>query len=83
MDNNKLGFVVASKYRKYIVKILLESEKTPKELSELSDTSLPHISGLLRDLNDKNIIKCQNPDMRKGRLYTLTKTGRKIAEKIQ
>lgn len=80
--DKKLAFVKASKYREEIVVLLGKSKKTPKELSKICETSLSHVSGLLRGLKDKNVVECLTPDMRKGRLYGLTEEGREIEKEV-
>ena len=42
-----------------------------------------HISNVLRQLKNKNIVECMNEDAHKGRLYRLTPTGKEILKSIE
>ena len=79
-DWQSLGFVEASKHRKKIVKILEEDKATPSKISESSGIRISHVSSTLSDLRSKDIVECLNPEMRKGKLYTLTEKGKWIAD---
>ncbi|MFX1297027.1 MAG: transcriptional regulator [Promethearchaeota archaeon] len=81
-DKSKLwtdiGFIIASKYRIKILKVLINSEKTPKLISNETKISINHVSNVLKELLDKNIINILNPNMKKGRLYQISNKGKKI-----
>lgn len=82
MDWDKYGFVNASKYRKNIVLTLHNKPKTPKEIQEETDYYLSHVSNTLKDLSEKEIVKCLTDDRKKGRIYDLTDLGEEIAEQL-
>ncbi|WP_231493676.1 hypothetical protein [Methanobrevibacter arboriphilus] len=44
---------------------------------------MSHISTILKELSDKNLIKCLNPQKRQGRLYTTTDKGKKVLKYIE
>ena len=50
----------------------------PKQIAEYSDILPNHISKVLRELSDNNLIVCINPESRKGRLYKLTPFGNNV-----
>jgi len=80
--SEKLGFVIASSYRRRVLVKLLDDFKTPSQLcTELSLLS-EQLSRTLKELSDKGLITCLNPQARKGRLYSLTPQGREIAIRI-
>lgn len=83
MDWDKYGFVNASKYRKDIVLSLHNKPKTPKELKEETEYYLSHVSNTLKDLSEKEIVKCLTEGRSKGRIYGLTELGKEIAEQIK
>jgi predicted transcriptional regulator len=74
------GYVVSSEYRKVIIKLLLEKPSTPKFMAQRSNKPQSHISRALKELENKGIVKCVNPDAKKGRIYRLTDLGVKIAK---
>lgn len=81
MDWKKYSFVVRAKNRKKILKALKEP-KTPTQLSKETKINLSHVSRSLRELMDKDLVKCLTPDQTTGRVYDRTETGEKIVEKI-
>ena len=78
----ELSFVKASKYRKEIIKSLVESPKTPTEIGKDTETATNIVSKYLKGLGDHNLVYCINPEVRKGKLYKLTDLGEKISHKI-
>ena len=82
MSWHKIGFVKASKYRRKILYNLKNKPKTPKEISKETDLYLSHVSKTLKELLTINLVNCLNPNLRKGKLYTLSDEGREILQKI-
>lgn len=41
-----------------------------------------NVSDILRELREKELVVCLNPDEKKGRLYKLTEKGLKVKEMI-
>ena len=82
MDWKKYGYVLSSTYRQKIVLSLKGGPKTPKQISLESRLHLSHVSSSLKDLGNNSIVKCLTPDLRKGKVYGLTKDGTEIAEKV-
>ena len=71
-----VSYVSISKYRLKVINNLNEGQvKIPTELAKNSHIRVNHISKVLRELKEKGIIECINPDFRKGRLYRLTPLG--------
>lgn len=80
---NKTGFVIASKSRSSVVQLLAKGPSTPKAISEETGLYLSHVSNALKELTKEEIVTCLTPDLRKGRLYSLTDIGKTIAEQIK
>lgn len=78
----KLGYVVASNYRKKALLALQEKPMTPADISKKTSIYPSHISTSLKELSEKTLVVCLTPKLRKGRLYNLTKEGRKILKDI-
>jgi predicted transcriptional regulator len=76
------GFVIASRYRTKIVLDLLNGPKTPKELSADTSFYISHVSSTLSDLVRKEIVECLTPSLRRGKVFALTESGRKVAKKL-
>ena len=83
MDWKKYGYVLSSTYRQKIVLSLKEGPKTPKQVSTDTKLHLSHVSSTLKDLVSSDVVECLTPDLRKGKIFGLTKDGREIAEKME
>ena len=79
---DKYGFVMASEYRKEVVRKLDKSPTIPVNLSRLTGIHLSHISNTLEELKNENIVVCINPKRKKGRVYRLTNIGNWIAKRL-
>jgi len=80
---NSYGFALISKYRRIILRSLLESPKTPTQIANEHYCNVSHISRALRELKEKGLVKCLNPERRKGRVYALTDKGLRIAKRLK
>jgi len=83
MDWREYGYVVASKYRVKIVTALLPHPKTPKQLSLETKIGITHVSRTMRELANRDLVFCTNPQDLKGKVFSLTSKGREIAELIE
>ena len=76
------GYVTASKYRSKVMKSLDGEVKMPSQIAKDTDILQNHMSATLRQLKERHLVECINPEVRKGRLYRLTDKGEKIVDKI-
>lgn len=76
------GYIASSHYRKVVLKILRERPSMPKEIAQRSNKPQSHISRALKELEKKGIVKCINPNARKGKMYKLTDFGIQIANML-
>jgi len=77
-----IGKIKSSEWRSKVLKILKENMKTPSELSEEANISSSHISEVIKDLEKMKLIECKNPNLRKGKIYAITKLGKEILKGI-
>ena len=77
------GYIMASKYRKFVLLALLDHPKTPKEIAKETRLNISHVSRALREMHNKAIVKCMTPNRLKGRVYCLTNKGIHIAKIIK
>jgi predicted transcriptional regulator len=82
MSWNDVSYVIASKTRKAIL-LRLETPRTPTFLSKELNVNLANISRALAELEDKSIVVCLTPHQKVGKIYSLTKKGDEIIEKIK
>ena len=77
-----IEYIEKSKYRRKVLKTLSNGAKMPSEIAKDTGIVQNHISNTLRQLKDHDLVECINPEVRKGRLYRLTKNGEDIVDKI-
>ena len=82
MNWKLLSFVLRSKQRKAII-ISLVTPKTPTNIASEIKVSVSHVSRTLREFQEKRIVKCITPKEKVGRIYVLTKEGRKVLEMLR
>jgi predicted transcriptional regulator len=83
LDWKKYGYVISSGYRQKVILGLTQGPKTPKQISIDTKLYLSHVSHTLKELSSLNIVICLTPELRRGRVYKLTKDGREIAAYIK
>ena len=86
MNNDEIfdlvGYIMASYYRTKILKCLGESMKIPSAIAEEIGLRTNHVSNVLKDLKDKNLVVCLNENARKGRLYKNTDLALEVLKYI-
>ncbi|WP_367270523.1 transcriptional regulator [uncultured Methanobrevibacter sp.] len=82
-DDKLVKYVKKSSYRLKVLKTLGNDAKMPKEIANDSGILPNHISNVLRQLKDKEIVECINPEVRKGRLYRLSDNGLDVLEELE
>ncbi|WP_406534712.1 transcriptional regulator [Methanobrevibacter sp.] len=83
MNDDVLRYVNKSSYRVKVLKSLGEDVKMPKEIASDSGILPNHISNVLRQLKEKEIVECINPEVRKGRLYRLSDDGLNLLNSLE
>lgn len=78
----KCAYVNTSSYRFKTMIAIGVSIKTPKEISEDAEIRTNHISKVLSELKNKELVVCINEEARKGRLYKLTDDGVVVLNKL-
>lgn len=79
----EISYVEISKYRTKVMKALEGNVKIPSVIAKDSGIRTNHISKVLRELKEHELVECINPDVRKGRLYRLTDKGEKVTENLE
>lgn len=82
MEWDTSAFIIRSSYRK---KVFLELSKPqrPSQIAKTLDLRLTHVTRALRELKQKNIVKCLNPKESFGRFYELTSKGENILKEVK
>lgn len=77
-----VSFIIRSKYRTRILWHLSRGITTPSLLAENAQIRINHVSNLLREMQEKKLVKCINPEEKKGRIYELTELGHSLLNEI-
>lgn len=80
---SKKRYVEKSSYRVNVLKAIGEGFKIPTEIANDSGVLRNHVSNVLRDLKEQELVECLNPKSRKGRLYRLTDEGLQIFDELE
>ncbi|MER2014090.1 MAG: transcriptional regulator [Methanobrevibacter sp.] len=80
--DDKVRYVNKSTYRLKVVKSLDTEAKMPREISADCDILPNHISNVLKQLRENEIVECINPEVKKGRLYRLSDDGLEVLKKL-
>lgn len=83
MDEELLDYVNNSSYRVNVIKALGKDVKIPTKIAADSGILPNHISNVLRQLKEKEIVECINPEVRKGRLYRLSGNGLDVLKELE
>lgn len=75
-------FVLKSEIRFFILISLKNGPKTPTQLTEQNKFYITHISTNLKELEEKGLICCINPEKQKNKLFQLTENGKNIIKEI-
>ena len=81
--DDKFKYVARSTYRVKVLKSLKTDVKMPKQIANDSGILTNHISNVLRQLKEKDIVECINTEVRKGRLYRLSDEGLDILNRLE
>ncbi|MDD4748572.1 MAG: winged helix-turn-helix domain-containing protein [Methanosarcinaceae archaeon] len=73
--------IKASSYRRKILESVQDEIHTPSEISKITDIRLNHVSNILAELVEANLVECLNDYAKKGRLYQITELGYEIIKK--
>ncbi len=84
MDWRLYAWVKRGSRRKDMLKLLSNSKQplSAKDTKNRLKMAFPQISVLLRDLSEKELISCLNPEDNIGKIYTLTQNGEEIIQAL-
>jgi len=78
-----VGKILASTRRLRILATIQEGAATPKLISTRLDIPLSHVSKTLRELEKFGVVECKTPDLRKGRIFSITPSGNQIMQTVR
>lgn len=78
----ELSFVKTSTYREKTMMCLKDTFKFPNVIAKETGIRTNHISNILGELKEHDLVECINPEVGKGKLYRLTEKGNLVCENI-
>lgn len=79
----EITYVKISTYRTRVMKALDGDVKIPSKIAIDANIMQNHISNVLRQLKEHELVECINPEYKKSRLYRLTDKGKKVTENLK
>jgi len=79
----EISYVQISQYRTKVMKALEGEVKIPSNIARDSGIRTNHISKVLGELKNHELVECINPEVRKGRLYRHTEKGVMVTENLE
>jgi len=77
-----LGKVLASNHRLRTINLLSEGMMTPAQIAKKLNVAMPHASKIIRELEFLGLVECRTPELRKGKLYGLTDSGKRTLQNL-
>jgi len=77
-----VSLIVSSAYRKKVLE-KVQSPRMPTTLSKELEINKAHISRALKQLSERKLIECKNPETKKGRIFEITAYGKKILKEAE
>lgn len=77
-----ISFILRGERRRKIL-LSLDKPMTPKEIAEKCKVSIHNVSKSLKELVDKDLIVCKNPQDKFYRFYEITKKGKDILSQLK
>lgn len=78
----EISYVQISQYRTKVMKALDGEVKIPSNIARDSGIRTNHISKVLGELKEHELVECINPEVRKGRLYRHTGKGEQVVKNL-
>lgn len=80
-----VGFLLRNRIAKTIMEHMVNYNKPlmPSEISKAVNMSIKNVSTRIGYLSERSLVKCLNPNEKKGRLYIVTKKGKEVLKKVK
>ena len=78
--NEEIEYVKKSQYRLRVMKCLEGEVKMPSVIARETNIIQNHMSKVLNQLMEHDLIECINPEAKKGRIYRMTEKGEELVK---
>ena len=82
MNWELLSFIKRSKQR-IIILMSFKSSETPSEIAKRTNLAPSHISRTLKEFVKMSLLRCENPNDKLCKLYSLTEKGQEIQDVLK
>ncbi len=79
----EISYVQISQYKTKVMNALDGEVKIPSNIARDSGIRTSHISKVLDELKEHELVECINPEVRKGRLYKHTEKGEQVVKNLE
>lgn len=79
----EISYVQISQYKTKVMNALDGEVKIPSNIARDSGIRTSHISKVLGELKEHELVECINPEVRKGRLYKHTEKGEQVVKNLE
>lgn len=83
MDTKLLSYLLRAKNRRNVLLMISKESLTPAQIMRRTNMYESHVSRTLKELLTNNLVKCDNPDERRFRFYSITKMGIKMSKEVE
>jgi predicted transcriptional regulator len=80
---NILSYILRAKNRINILGALSDGKKISAQIEKQTEMYKSHVSRALKELKDKKLISCINPNDRDFKFYELTSEGKKVLSEVR
>lgn len=82
--SDEMGYVTASSYRTRVMRLLSDGNvRTPKEMCNTLEMQFSNLSRATKELEEKELVECINPDTRKGKMKRITTKGKEVMKALE
>jgi len=83
LKKSTISYILRGENRLKVMDSLREEEKVSSQLEKENDMYKSHVSRTLKELKEKDLIKCTNPHDRNFKFYKLTPKGKEVLKKAK
>lgn len=83
IDLKLVSFVMRAKNRQKVLYLLENEAKIPAQIMKETGMYKGHTSRALKELSERNLIFCKNPEDRSYKFYAIARKGKDILKKIK
>lgn len=80
---NLISFIARSKRKMEVLKLFSKGEKSQPEIMKLTGLYKSHTSRVIKELIDKKLIICTNPEDREFKFHKISPLGKNVLNEVE